>query len=347
MIIIGVLLAVAVLLDGFRRMRKERGDTIRLAAKRRRDADDDLVNPELPGAARVVAVREEPSLHLKRAASPVDTPESDSQAVASESTEHVAVDWEDDTERQAEETARPDADPIDDDILFQDPELEYGGRARPQPDKADTRSWNRVEDDVHSSDDDERSAPGAAITASADDRVGDVEPAPIPRSKTSSQHRDEGMSANRGQSASDEGPQELIVLNVMAPDDKPYSGPDVLQVLLACDVRFGRMNIFHRHEKSDGTGAEQFSVANIVEPGYFDLDGMDDFTTPGLLFFMNLPGPEDSVKAFDAMVETARCLVKNLGGELRDQTHSVATKQTLEHYKQRIRDFERRQLTLM
>ena len=62
---------------------------------------------------------------------------------------------------------------------------------------------------------------------------------------------------------------------------------------------------------------------------------------------MNLPGPEDSMQAYEAMLETARCLVKNLGGELRDQTHSVATKQTLEHYRQRIRDFERRQLTLM
>ena len=53
------------------------------------------------------------------------------------------------------------------------------------------------------------------------------------------------------------------------------------------------------------------------------------------------------MQPYEAMLETARCLVKNLGGELRDQTHSVATKQTLEHYRQRIRDFERRQLTLM
>jgi cell division protein ZipA len=137
------------------------------------------------------------------------------------------------------------------------------------------------------------------------------------------------------------------VINAMAPEGKPFKGNDLLQILMACDVRYGKMNIFHRYENSDGTGEIQFSVANLVEPGNFDLDEIDEFTTPGVVFFMHLPGPKESIKAYEAMVETARCLVKNLEGELRDQTHSVATKQTLEHYKQRIRDFERRQLTLM
>ena len=137
------------------------------------------------------------------------------------------------------------------------------------------------------------------------------------------------------------------MLNVMSPTGKPFKGNDLLQILMACDVRYGKMNIFHRYENADGSGQIQFSVANLVEPGNFDLDEIDEFSTPGVVFFMHLPGPADSMKAYEAMVETARCLVKNLEGELRDQTHSVATKQTLEHYKQLIRDFERRQLTLM
>lgn len=336
MIIIGVLLAVAVLLDGFRRMRKERGDTIRLAAKRRREAEDELVNPELPGSARVVAVREEPSLHVKRAPSPSpQDDEPDEQPVSAR--------------RSGPASPAPQAGkPSDDDILFQDPEIEYGRRPRDEvsppktPDTGAGKSATRAPSRTFSADRDDDADGDVSLSASAEDRVGDVSPSPAPAAPAGQKR-----SADKTPRRDDDGPQELIVLNVMAPDGKPYSGPDVLQVLLACDVRFGRMNIFHRHEKPDGTGAEQFSVANLVEPGYFDLDAMDDFSTPGLLFFMNLPGPEDSVKAFDAMVETARCLVKNLGGELRDQTHSVATKQTLEHYKQRIRDFERRQLTLM
>jgi cell division protein ZipA len=88
----------------------------------------------------------------------------------------------------------------------------------------------------------------------------------------------------------------------------------------------------------------QFSVASILEPGSFDLDSMASDELPGLCFFMSLPGPSNPVKAFNYMVETAQCVVKNLGGELLDEGRSVVTLQTLEHARQTIRDFERRQL---
>ena len=60
---------------------------------------------------------------------------------------------------------------------------------------------------------------------------------------------------------------------------------------------------------------------------------------------MNAAEPNDPMTAFDYMVETAQCLAKNLNGELYDESRSVMTAQTLEHSRQRIRDFERRRLT--
>ena len=89
----------------------------------------------------------------------------------------------------------------------------------------------------------------------------------------------------------------------------------------------------------------QFSMANSVEPGYFDLDAIDDFTTPGVCFFMSVPGPKESIKAFECMVETAQCLVTNLDGELLDESRSAMTNQTLEHCRLRLQEFERLQLT--
>ncbi len=140
--------------------------------------------------------------------------------------------------------------------------------------------------------------------------------------------------------------QEVLAIYVVARDGEPFKGQDLLQLLLACDLRFGKMNIFHRHEKPGGRGAVQFSVANIAEPGTFDLDRMEEVTTTGVCLFLVLPGPEAPYKAFDYMVETAQVLVKHLDGELRDDAHSALTRQTLEHCRQRIRDFERKQLTL-
>ncbi len=314
LIIIGALLAVAVLLDGFRRMRNERQDTIRLSSKKRREIEDELVNPELPGEARVVAVREAPpSLHQRdaRQDSPADAPEA-------KPVQEPAL------QPQEPEERYPQKSKLDDDILFRDPAEEY----------ANPSSTVDKEPEV-----------GIEPEMSPEDSVLSDEMISAPRVRqreAEPPRREPAVKAESG-----DAPHELIVLNVVADQDQAYKGADPLQVLLACDLRYGRMNIFHRFEKADGSGAEQFSVANLVEPGNFDLDAIDGFSTPGVVFFMNLPGPEDSMQAYEAMLETARCLVKNLGGELRDQTHSVATKQTLEHYRQRIRDFERRQLTLM
>ena len=104
------------------------------------------------------------------------------------------------------------------------------------------------------------------------------------------------------------------------------------------------MSFFHRHEFEAGRGAIQFSVANMMQPGVFDIDNMSDFNTPGLVFFLTLPGPEDMMKAFDYMLETAQAVARNLGGDVLDESRSVLTKQTLEHSRQLIRDLERRML---
>ena len=141
--------------------------------------------------------------------------------------------------------------------------------------------------------------------------------------------------------------EEVIVLNVFAKQEGGFAGAELMRLVLACGMRFGNMDIFHRHEDETGKGAIQFSMANAVKPGVFDLDNMDHFSTPAVSFFMSLPGPDNIMQAFDYMLETANCLVKNLDGELRDEMHSVMTKQTTEHCRQKIRDFERRQLSLL
>ena len=137
---------------------------------------------------------------------------------------------------------------------------------------------------------------------------------------------------------------EVFMLNVVARNAHGFKGADILHILLACDLRFGDMNFFHRHEFEAGKGAIQFSVANMMQPGVFDIDNMAEFNTPGLVFFLTLPGPEDMMMAFDYMLETAQAVSRNLGGDVLDESRSVLTKQTLEHCRQQIRDLERRML---
>ncbi|MEZ5501868.1 MAG: cell division protein ZipA C-terminal FtsZ-binding domain-containing protein [Halioglobus sp.] len=58
------------------------------------------------------------------------------------------------------------------------------------------------------------------------------------------------------------------MLNVVARSPQGFRGDDILQILLACDLRFGDMNFFHRHEFEAGRGAIQFSVANMMQPRF-------------------------------------------------------------------------------
>ena len=140
--------------------------------------------------------------------------------------------------------------------------------------------------------------------------------------------------------------EEVLVINVISRDSSGFRGPALLQNILESGLRFGEMDIFHRHESMAGNGEVLFSMANAVKPGVFDLDDIDHFTTPAVSFFLGLPGPRHPKQAFDVMVAAARKLSAELNGELKDDQRSVLTAQTIEHYRQRIVEYERRQMTI-
>lgn len=139
-------------------------------------------------------------------------------------------------------------------------------------------------------------------------------------------------------------PEEVLIINIMAHKGEMFNGGDLLDIILKCGMRYGSMDIFHRHSDTKGEGALLFSMANMVKPGTFDLDAIDEFETPGISLFMTLPINADSMQSFDLMADTARAIAETLGGELKDEQRSVMTRQTLEHCRQRIRDFERMRL---
>lgn len=139
-------------------------------------------------------------------------------------------------------------------------------------------------------------------------------------------------------------PEEVLIINVMAHKGEMFKGGDLLDIILKCGMRYGSMDIFHRYSDAKGEGALLFSMANMVKPGTFDLDAMDEFETPGVSLFMTLPINADSMQSFDLMADTARAIAETLNGELKDEQRSVMTRQTLEHCRQRIRDFERMRL---
>mgnify|MGYP001819120023 FL=1 len=138
-------------------------------------------------------------------------------------------------------------------------------------------------------------------------------------------------------------PDKVVTLFVMAPTGVPFPGAFVFEAMETAGLQFGDMEIFHCIDSQTGSGDPLFSVANMVEPGTFDLSAIATFTTRGLVLFLQLPGPADPVKSFDRMVEAARSLADSLGGTVCDATRSALTNQTIGHMREDVIDYQLRQ----
>ena len=136
---------------------------------------------------------------------------------------------------------------------------------------------------------------------------------------------------------------ELIIINVLNREGRKLSGSELVELFLAAGLKFGEMNIYHARDPL--TRTIKYSVANAVEPGTFDLSSMDDFETPGVTFFMHLPGAEPALDAFDQMLRTAETVARRLNAELRDENQSVMTQQTIAHCRSRITEFYRKRMS--
>jgi len=135
---------------------------------------------------------------------------------------------------------------------------------------------------------------------------------------------------------------EVIVFHVMAKKGLPFSGQVLLDALIKEGLRYGSMKIFHRHERKDGSGGVLFSMANTIEPGTFDLNKMATYSTSGVSFFIDLSSVKEPIEAFALMLEAIATVIEDLGGILQDETRSTATRQTIEHYRQRVKGYARR-----
>ena len=136
---------------------------------------------------------------------------------------------------------------------------------------------------------------------------------------------------------------EVIVMHMVTPASAPMPGRDLLAALLEQGLRYGDMNIFHRHQSRNGRDELQFSMANALEPGTFDIDAMEAQSFRAVTFFLKMPGPASPGDALERMIKTVRALAERFSGEVRDDQHSALTQQTIEHMRERVRDFERRQ----
>lgn len=142
-------------------------------------------------------------------------------------------------------------------------------------------------------------------------------------------------------SAQDLAIDRVFSIHVMA-TTQLFEGRQLLELLLQYGLRFGDMNIFHRHEHPTGQGDILFSMAQAVEPGTFNIDSLSRDLVPGVSFFMSLPGKKSTL-AFDLMIDTARRLAYELQADLLDANSQVLTQAELDQWREAVVSYERQQ----
>ncbi|MEM7017569.1 MAG: cell division protein ZipA [Pseudomonadota bacterium] len=133
----------------------------------------------------------------------------------------------------------------------------------------------------------------------------------------------------------------IVALYIRAQHDQIFQGESLLTIFQQIGLQFGDMDIFHHYGPAqDATENPVFSLANMHEPGKFDLASMKEFQTHGLVTFMQLPGSLSGRVAFELMLNAAQRLAESLDGIIEDEQRQPIDADALEYIRDSINEFE-------
>ena len=129
----------------------------------------------------------------------------------------------------------------------------------------------------------------------------------------------------------------MVMMFLLAKDQRQFAGYELLQTVLAAGLRFGEGDLLHRHQLPNGQGPVIFSLASATTSGIFDLQNMGAFNARGLCLFMQTSGNATiDMDRFNILYETARQLSEGLDAHLLDEKRKPLTKEGLTRYQRAL-----------
>lgn len=133
----------------------------------------------------------------------------------------------------------------------------------------------------------------------------------------------------------------IIAFYIRAFNSKGFNGADIFAAMEQVGLKYGEHQIFHYY------GSEQlsvsmpiFSVANLLEPGIFKSEKINEFYTPGLACFMCLPTALSGRVAFELMLHCAKRLADLLKGKLEEEHQQTISAEYIDFMRYNIERFE-------
>ncbi|HIF51036.1 MAG TPA: cell division protein ZipA [Thiotrichaceae bacterium] len=118
--------------------------------------------------------------------------------------------------------------------------------------------------------------------------------------------------------------QDILVMYITSPSHISFNGLSISKAADEVGMIYGHMNIFHHFGPGKlHSGQPLFSLANMHEPGSFDLGRMSDLKTKGLAMFMYSPASIDASVVFELFLNTTQRLAELLGGVVRTSDNEL------------------------
>jgi cell division protein ZipA len=136
--------------------------------------------------------------------------------------------------------------------------------------------------------------------------------------------------------------QRIVTLYVAARQAGAFHGPDLVVAAEKAGLEFGDKGIFHRLVVGKPEVGPVFSMADMYQPGHFDMREIEQLRTNGITFFMTLPGPLPALDAWEAMLPTAQRMAELLDGVVLDEERNALGRQRIAHLRDELRTWDRK-----
>lgn len=136
--------------------------------------------------------------------------------------------------------------------------------------------------------------------------------------------------------------ERVVSLRLIPGEGGRLDAERTVRALRDAGLQHGPYEIFHYCEDRN-VPESGFSVANLVEPGSFELSNAPGTALPGITFFMALPGSRDPVERFDKMIGVARDLCQSLDARLLDGSGNSWSIQGERYLREELIGYRRRQ----
>lgn len=133
--------------------------------------------------------------------------------------------------------------------------------------------------------------------------------------------------------------EKLVILHVMARRPQKFSGKGIESLSKELELELNDMHVFNKYVERFSGKKALYHMVNVIKPGTFDKHSLDEFETPGLSFILNLPGPEEGLRAFNIMLEDAKKFAERLNGDVLDESRSRLSPQMTAHLQEDIQLF--------